>query len=380
MALKIETDILYGNACDITVLEREDVIEISFAPAPHGGPECLWFCFRLAEVGHEPPCQTIRLALKHPHNMLGGHTPSSMHPVIKDIQGDWQRLGPGTVTDLPDGRAVVTWEIEAPQFPINTAYCYPYGRSDVETLIRETDGYWRMDTIGVSQEGRPLIRLSNDYGKPQGDHPGLYLLARQHAGETPGSWVLDGFLRHIATLGDRAPLVWAVPLTNIDGIENGDYGKDNFPYDLNRAWGRPPMRHEVLVMQTDMQRWAQRCHPVLAIDFHAPGACETSGIYAYVPDPERDQAHSQAVLPWAKVAETALTSTYAAESFSRVAHYPSRWETPRFTTYGWYALGVPTITFETPYALVREHVMTREDYRDAGRRIATGMVATLVGV
>jgi hypothetical protein len=169
-------------------------------------------------------------------------------------------------------------------------------------------------------------------------------------------------------------------LTNIDGVENGDYGKDNFPYDLNRAWGRPPMRHEVLVMQADMQRWTQRCRPTLAIDFHAPGACETSGIYAYVPDPERDQAHSQAVLPWAEAVEAALASTYAAASFSRVAHYPSRWETPRLTTYSWYDLGVPAITFETPYALIGEHVMTREDYGDAGRRIAAGVIETLVGV
>jgi hypothetical protein len=376
---EVKTDILYGNACDVEIVERERTTEVAFAPSPHGGPETLWFCLRVqGTTRNQDAGKRLRLVLKQTDNILGGHTPSAIRPVIRQADGDWVRLNEGQVLEAPDGRRSVAWTIDRPSTYVDIAFCYPYGRSELQALIAESEGYWRKDTIGVSQGGRPLIRISNDYGAPEGRRPGLYLVARQHAGEVPGSWVLDGFLREIQTMGARAPLIWAVPLTNIDGIEQGDYGKDNFPYDLNRAWGHPPMRHETLVFQNDMQRWVTRCKPALGIDFHAPGACETSGIYTYVPDLEEDRAAYNAVMPWVAEVESALAGSYAAESFARVARYPSRWETPSFRNYGWPNLGVPCITFENPYALIDGRVLTREAYREAGARMARAIARVIV--
>jgi hypothetical protein len=385
MTFFVDANVPYGNACDVSITTAEDITEVRFAPDPHGGPECLWFCFRLVqEEAPLSPSARVRLVLQNPDNMLGGNPPQSMRPVVRYGDGeDWQRLGQGSVQELPDGRRCVSWPVDAPQTTLDVAYCYPYGRPEVEALLRDTGGYWQVDTIGVSQEARPLLRLSNDYGQPDvssgvdGQRSGLYLTARQHSGETPGSWVLDGFLRHIATLGQDAPLVWAVPLTHIDGVEKGDYGKDGFPYDLNRAWGRPPMRHEVLVYQQDIGRWAARCHPLLAIDLHAPGACETSGIYCYLPGPAENARFYQEALTWTTAIKQSLTCTYAAETFERVADYPSRWETPRLTGYCWAQHGVCGLGIETPYALVGDLVLTREHYREAGARIAAGVVSRL---
>jgi hypothetical protein len=382
----VDTTIPYGNACDVHIEVIDERVEVHFTPDPHGGPECLWFCFRLLQsdpvVGAQPRALQahatwdVRLVLEHAHNMLGGHEPQHMRPVIRYPDRDWRRLEAGAVEELPDGRVQVAWLVDA-RASIDVATCYPYGQPDVEALIADTDGYWRADTIGVSQGGRPLVRLSNGYGRIGGDRPGLYLMARQHSGETPGSWVLDGLLRHIASLGKEAPLVWSIPLTDVDGVEGGDYGKDNYPYDLNRAWGKPPMRHEVLVYQRDMQRWAARCQPALAIDLHAPGACETSGIYCYLADPACHPQFYEEALSWTTHIKRALTGQYAAQTFERVADYPSRWETPRFSTYCWVQLGVCGLGIETPYALVGEWVLTRERYQEAGARIAQGVVERL---
>ena len=381
--VEVNTNIPYGNACDVSVTQSRGGWEVAFAPDPHGGPETLWFCLRVQRTGSDPGGDTqLRLVLKHTDNILGGHTPSVIHPVVRQEGGDWTRLEEGEVREAPDGRRSVAWTVEMSRAYLEVATSYPYGRPELDALVLESDGYWQRDTIGVSQGGRPLIRLSNEYGVPESQRPGLYLVARQHAAEVSGSWVLDGFLREIQAMDVSAsapavPLIWAVPLTNIDGIEQGDYGKDNFPYDLNRAWGRPPMRHETLVFQNDMQRWVTRCRPTLGIDFHAPGACETTGIYTYVPDPEMDRAAYNAVLPWVTEAETALGGEYAAESFARVARYPSRWETPSFRKYGWPNLGVPCTTFENPYAMVNGRILTRKDYREAGARIARAVVKVL---
>lgn len=386
MTIEVRTDVPYGNAAEISVVERGDRTEVHFCADPHGGPECLWFCFRL-EWEAPAEAREVDLVLEHVDNMLGGSQPQAMRPVVRYGREEranpaWQRLGEGSVGRHPDGRAFVTWEmclpsdLPAPQFA-DVAYCYPYGAPDVDALVQETGGCWQVDSIGLSQGGRSLLRLSNGYGGADDQHPGLYLLARQHSGETPGSWVLDGFLRYIATLGKPAPLVWAVPLTNVDGVEDGDYGKDNFPYDLNRAWGRPPMRHEVLALQADIRRWTERCRPALVLDLHAPGACETGGIYCYLPDPALHSRFHQEALSWTASIKGSLTRQYAAECFERVARYPSRWETPRCTGYCWSRHGVCGLGIETPYALVGDLVLTRERYREAGARIAAGVIKRL---
>jgi hypothetical protein len=311
--------------------------------------------------------------------MLGSRETCNLRPVFRYGEGDWTRLEGGSLEKLPDGRYQVVWIINAPEKSADIAFCYPYGRPEIDDLLRDTGGYWQLDTIGVSQDSRPLIRLSNNPGEIGSKRPGLYLIARQHSGEVPGSWVMDGFLRYVASIGEAAPLVWAVPLSNIDGIEGGDYGKDNFPYDLNRAWGDPPMRHEVLAFQRDIQRWKERCDPALGIDFHAPGACEYEGMYCFVPDPEKYPEHHRAALRWTEIFAASLTSEYAShdnngKSFAKVARYSSRWDTPGFSSYCYNTVGICGIGLETPYAMAGDTIFTRERYREAGSRIAAGIV------
>ena len=383
MALTVDLTIPHANACGVTVAEDADPATVSFAADPHGGPECLWFCFRLTPRGR-PSASQVRLVLQHATNMLGGGEPQHMRPVVRHAGTDWERLGAPTVQALPDGRSEVAWTVRLPATWMDVAYCYPYGPAELKSLLRDCKGYWRADAIGVSQRGRPLIRLSNGWGDRQAGgaaerRPGVYAIARQHSGETPGSWVLDGFLRRMAELGSAAPLVWAVPLAHTDGVEKGDYGKDGFPHDLNRAWGRPPMRHEVLVYQADVARWVAACRPALALDLHAPGACETEGVYCYVPEAKRAFEQHRTLKGWVTAMQRALRPEFAARPFGRVADYASRWETPTFTAHCWAEHGVPALSIETPYAVIGSRVLTREDYRGIGARLAAPVAERLPG-
>ncbi len=373
MSVELDATIPYGNACDVSISGGGDTTVVRFAPDPHGGPEVLWFCFRLRRAPRGgKSLGKVKLVLENMTNMLGGGTAANMRPVAAGPDGGWARLAPGRAEESPDGRISVTWTIDEPDDYVDIAFCYPYGTDEVEALVAETGGFYRTDTIGVSQAARPIVRLANGYGKASGERPGLYLVARQHSGETPGSWVLDGFLRHIATLGENAPLVWSVPLMNIDGVVGGDYGKDNFPYDLNRAWGEPSMRHEVAVVQRDMRRWRARCGPIVALDFHAPGACEDDGVYAYLVKPRTSEKHHGTSSSWAGRLAEGLGADYAAGEFGRLADYPSRWETPGFVSFCVADLDVCGLSLETPYALSAEGriVFTRERYREAGARLA----------
>jgi len=374
--LIVSMDIPYGNAAGVRVWEHDGRRGVSFSPDPHGGPECLWFCFRISSP--EGEIGALRLKMKNPDTTLGGGRPENFRPVIRRGEGEWERIGTGRVAERPDGRMSVIWDLDVPAPHCDVAFCYPYGAPEIDALLGDCGEALRADGIGHSQGGRGLVRLSNDYGTTERKRPGLYLVARQHAGEMPGSWVLDGFLREMVRLGSDAPLVWAVPLSNIDGIEWGDYGKDNFPYDLNRAWSTPPMRHETLCIRKDIARWQARCRAELAIDFHAPGGSEAAGAYCFTPTPQSDADMGSATARWAETIRHALGETYAAEEFLRTADYPSRWETMRFTQFCW-SQGVPALTIETPYALSGETVMTRERYREMGSLIARRLSERLSG-
>ncbi len=377
---RIEADIPFGNVAAPGVSRADGRTTIEFAAHPRGGPEALWFCFRIRRCGSAGDGEPLCLRLLHVETMLGlaCEAIGRMRPVVRYEGGSWQRLETGKCRETPDGAAVGEWSLEAPDSSVDVAFCYPYGPEDVEALVADSDTL-RADPIGVSQCGRPLLRVSNACGKTSDERPGVYCIARQHASETPGAWVLDGLLRRINDLGDAAPLVWAVPLADVDGVVLGAYGKDRFPYDLNRAWGHPPMRHETLCYQRDLQRWHNRCRAELALDLHAPGGGETTGVYAFLPVCEGGDGPEPADRELAEALAEGIGTPYAAEDFARVAGYRSRWETPNFARYARGVLGIRALSVETSYQAADDVVLTIDHYREIGGRIADFLARRFAG-
>ena len=360
--IEIIKDFPVSNVCDVEI-ENKEIPVLSFSPSPKGGPECLWFYFKVKTLG----IKKIKLILKHSYNMLGGGKPENFRPVIKFGKNDWQRMSEGKIIENKDGRKFLLWDIDILNEIFEIAFCYPYGKKELYELIKESKNYWKKDVIGISQEEREIIRLSNNYGDI--NKKGVYLIARQHSGETPGSWVLDGFLRYLYEIKDDNLVVWAVPLSNIDGIENGYYGKDNFPYDLNRAWGSPPMRHETLVIQRDIMRWEERCIPFLAIDFHAPGASEIDGAYFYITSIEKDEKQHKIEKEIAEKLGKKI-GKYMSKNYIRSINYKSRWETPHFTDFIRENIKIPSLSMEIPYCICGNTIMKKEDYKKIGKKMA----------
>lgn len=378
----VSTAVPFGNVCDVHLIEKPDILELRFSADPHGGLEALWFCFRMTQTSAPASNVTqVKLILQHIQNLLAYPPYEGMIPVCRPADEDWSRLSSPQQDYLPDGRLELSWTVSWKGPHLDIAFCYPYGLPDLTQRLKESRGYWINDTIGVSQQARPMHRLSNHYGDQESSLPGIYLIARQHAAETPSSWVLDGILQHLAETANDSVLCWSIPLSNIDGIEQGDYGKDPFPYDLNRAYQLPPMRHEARVIQGDVKLWATRCAPVIALDLHGPGGCESDGVYCYLPDARAEPYLHQQGLHWAELLQQALPRHMAAPNFARVARYPSRWKigeyTPSFTSYVQKQLGIPAITIEIPYGKINDTILTREHYQTIGRNLIQGIVNTI---
>lgn len=382
MALRILDRFPGGNVRVLKVWRNGNALEVEFAPDPRGGIKTLWFDFRMVEgesKAQEPPPETLALTLRFAGNITGGGTPDALRPVLREKDKNWNRLKAPDEVLSPDGISSLSWRLPYPTEPTEFAFCFPYGKDELDTLLKRSKGYWEEREIGLTREGRILKRVNNDIFKGCEACPnprGLYIVARQHAGETPGSWVLDGMLDAISRAKPVNWCVWAIPFANLDDVLSGAYGKDPYPCDLNRAWaiGRP-MRHETLVMQKDIHRWAERCKPELVLDLHAPGACDTRGVLS-VGDgktegaDERDKVNGS----WANVLEQSLKPDYAADPFvlpGKNTPSPTMATLKQFVNED---IGCGALTVEIPYALARSTLLMQRHYREIGQRIARAII------
>ena len=373
MTLKVSSRFPGGNAVDIHIGQHDGIPEVRFASDPCGGVEALWFYLKIEETQPDPAKHTkIRLVWNFIENMNGVVDAPTCVPVSMGPGPTWSRLKQGDETRTPDGRRQLSWVIPHPAPWMEIAFCFPYGPSELSATLERAKDYWQSAPIGVSQNGQPITRVSNSVGTPGGSQPGIYIVARQHAGETPGSWVLDGLLRYWSQARKGGYVIWAVPIVDVDGVSWGHYGRDGFPYDLDRAWGSPPARHETALIQNDLIRWKARCRPVLALDLHAPGACERDGVYAYA-SAETSAATAPDETKWCNVIKTELQAEYAAPEFRRVDQRPHRLTTPSFTTHLRADLNIPALSIQIPYSHSGGTLLTQKHYREIGQRIGQAL-------
>lgn len=372
MSLNVTTRFPGGNAAGIEVGERDGLPEVRFASDPCGGTEALWFYFRIEETAPSPSRHTkIRLTWTLVENVTGGNDLGACIPVASSPGHTWSRLKQGEETRTETGLREISWQIPHPAPSTEVAFCFPYGRPELENALSRSKDFWRCSSIGISQGGRALPRLYNTPGMPGGTHPGLYLVARQHAGETPGSWVLDGFLRQLASHRKGGHVIWCVPLADIDGVEWGWYGRENLPQDLDRAWSDPPMRHEALAIRNDLLRWKERCRPALVLDFHAPGAFDRDGVFVYA---DTGGPTGGEETKWCNVISNDLKPDYAANEFQREDRRTSRSTAPSLVTYVRRELGIPALGVQVPYAQAGANTLVQKNYREIGQRIAQAIL------
>jgi len=369
MSLRVDSRFHGGNVAAVRVQENETSSEIFFSADPSGGAEALWFDFRVIESNPDTPHPgTLTLTLEFVRNLTGCDSPSALHPVYRGEGQGWNRARSGRVSN-EDGQASVSWTIPYPIPAIEFALCYPYDLHEVRTQVRKSKGYWSTSSIGISQEGRHIPRISNTVDCVT-SRPGIYLIARQHAGETPGSWVLDGMLQHFSRTNERRLVIWTVPVADVDGVERGHYGRGGLSRDLDQAWGDPPLRYETRAIQSDLAEWQTRCQPALVLDLQAGGGSESQGVYCYLPQTEESSAADRDSEKWANVLRIALGDEYAAEDFKRERRARPQAAGMSVEDYVRQTLSISALTLGVPYASCGKTMMTPKQYREVGRRIA----------
>jgi hypothetical protein len=149
----------------------------------------------------------------------------------------------------------------------------PYTEDDLKKFLRarKENPHISQKKLTNSRKGRAveLIRI----GKPGPGKKPVMITARHHAAETMASFVVEGILDEAMSEQSEAGrlfriqhVLFAVPLVDKDGVEEGDQGKNRKPHDHNRDYTDAPIYPEVQAIQ-QLHQQEQFVH---ALDVHCP--------------------------------------------------------------------------------------------------------------
>ncbi|NNU15089.1 carboxypeptidase family protein [Parvularcula sp. ZS-1/3] len=141
------------------------------------------------------------------------------------------------------------------------AYFAPY---TAHRAMEMTARFGAMDGVewmplGKSLDGRPVDALR--FGSVAEAKKTIWVIARQHPGESMGSWYAEGFCEALTDPNNnmaqqllREATVYVVPIMNPDGVARGHLRTNAAGTDLNRAWAEPSAEAspEVLAVRNKM--------------------------------------------------------------------------------------------------------------------------------
>ncbi len=164
------------------------------------------------------------------------------------------------------------------------AYTIPYTFSRLESLLSEVrkSPVVSVETLGLSVEGRPLYLVT--VGGPRFDQverPVVWIMARQHAFESGGSWSMEGLLRFLtsddleaASIRDKITFKLC-PMLNPDGVAHGGTRFNAQGVDLNRHWNAadplsadPKLAPEITRVKQAIKSWRGSHRLDLWINIH----------------------------------------------------------------------------------------------------------------
>lgn len=212
-----------------------------------------WFHFRLETQVGERCHITIKNCAQSAYP--GGW--ENYHICTSYDRQNWFR----TPTSYENGE--LRFELEMLQSSVYFAYFAPYSHERHLDLVAWAEADTRVinETLGQSLDGNAMHLLTiSDTPTPKQK---VWMIARQHPGETMAEWLIEGFLQ--ALLDEDNPLAnkllqstafYVVPNMNPDGSIRGNLRTNAAGANLNREWLEPSMENSpevFLVRQRMMQ-------------------------------------------------------------------------------------------------------------------------------
>lgn len=233
-----------------------------------------------------------------------------MSPVVKSTsRPKWQRIPSKTVFyyKCPDHRKnyVMSFAFcfDRKDEVYSFAYSFPYCYSRLDKYLTKLESrnldFFKRETLAwtVQQRKLELLTITSPGNQcAQRKQKIVFVTSRVHPGESPASYVMQGFIdfltsKHAMARVLRDAIVFKiVPMLNPDGVYLGNYRCSLMGFDLNRHWQDPsPWAHPTLdaTKQYLMQLNANPDTEVeFYIDMHAHSTLSNCFMYGNIYDDE----------------------------------------------------------------------------------------------
>ena len=229
-----------SGAIEVVRLERADDIQLRIRK-DHAAEFAQWFHFCLHGAAFQPVTLRFLNASEcaYPKGWEGYQVLAS-----HDRQ-EWTRID--TQYDGKEMTARLTPLVNAVYF----AYFEPYSYEQHLDLVASaaTSPWVTVQRLGSTVQGRDmtLLRITDEAGTtPAESKKNVWVIARQHPGETMAEWFVEGFLERLLDADDAVARVLrdrcvfhVVPHMNPDGAVLGNLRTNAVGTNLNRAWADP---------------------------------------------------------------------------------------------------------------------------------------------
>jgi murein tripeptide amidase MpaA len=208
-----------------------------------------WFYFRIQEVGG----MDLTIHIENAHESSYPEAWEGYQAVVSYDRITWFRVDTSyngqklTLRFMPEFNSVFA------------AYFAPYSHDQHLNLISSVQmmPHAFVEHIGKTVENRDIdmIVLGDDADETRKK---VWIIARQHPGETMAEWFVEGFLERMVDTSDalvksllQQACFYIIPNANIDGSIHGNLRTNAAGKDLNRAWVNPdaqytPEVHQIL--------------------------------------------------------------------------------------------------------------------------------------
>uniref|UniRef100_A0A671UWC6 Cytosolic carboxypeptidase-like protein 5 n=1 Tax=Sparus aurata TaxID=8175 RepID=A0A671UWC6_SPAAU len=246
-----------------------------------------WFYF---SVRGAAPGKLLKINVMNMNNQRKLYS-QGMAPLVRTLPGKnrWERIRDRPTSEIVDNQFILSFThrlLEVRGATTYFSFCYPFSYNECQEMLQQLDKNFpntaqlspssTLDTVyyhrellcnsldgnrvdlltvtncsGMQEEREPrLPKLFPDTNTPRAHRfPGkrvFFLSSRVHPGETPSSFVFNGFLNFILRRDDprahalRNMFVFKlIPMLNPDGVVRGHYRTDSRGVNLNRQYLNP---------------------------------------------------------------------------------------------------------------------------------------------
>ena len=229
--LKVNTSFEGGN-CDVISVDNEEN-EIYFRPdlKPKRNTSRVWFFFEVKNI------DTSRVFTLYEINTDPVKRP--VYPVYSYDKHSWHKL------KAIQGDNFVYFGKKFSKSKVYFATGYPYLYTDLKKYLRiiKFKPSVEVTTLTTSEGGRevPLVIIT-DSTQNKENKKLVWIIARQHAFETPANYCLEGIINYLSSNQPsvqkfrKKAIVYIVPMMDVDNVAEGGTGRMQKPIDFNRDW------------------------------------------------------------------------------------------------------------------------------------------------